>query len=104
MPEFHKVARVGDIPAGEMKGVEVNGNEIAIYNVDGEFFATNNICSHEEAYLAEGWLDDDVVTCPSHGAEFCVRTGEALTLPATQPIATYPVKVEGDDVFVGIET
>ena len=102
MPEFHRGASVGEIPAGEAKAVEVNGESIALYNVDGELFATCNVCSHDEAYLAEGWLDDDVVTCPAHGAEFSVRTGEALSLPATEPVATYPVRVEGDDVLVGL--
>ena len=102
MPEFQRVASLSDVPVGEARAVEVDGQEVALYNVDGEIFATTNICSHEEAYLAEGWLDDDIVTCPSHGAEFCVRTGEALSLPATQPIATYPVRVEGDDIYVAV--
>jgi nitrite reductase/ring-hydroxylating ferredoxin subunit len=102
MPEFRKVASVDEIPAGEAKAVDVEGQSVALYNVDGEFFATTNICSHDEAYLAEGWLDDDIVTCPAHGAEFCVRTGEVLSLPATQPVATYPVRVEGDEIYVAI--
>lgn len=100
MAEFKRVAGAGEIAPGEMKAFEIDGDLIAIYNVDGEFFATCDTCSHEEASLTEGWLDDDVVTCPSHGAEFSVRTGEALSLPATEPVATYPVRVEGDDVFV----
>jgi len=103
MPEFHKVARVDEVPPGEARAVEVNGEQIALYNVEGVFFATCNICSHDEAYLAEGWLDDDVVTCPAHGAEFSVRSGEALSFPATEPVATYPVRVDGDDILVGVE-
>jgi 3-phenylpropionate/trans-cinnamate dioxygenase ferredoxin component len=102
MARFHRVASVGEIPPGEMKAVEIEGTPVALYNVNGEFFATCDTCSHEEASLAEGWLDDDVVTCPSHGAEFNVRTGEVLALPATEPIATYPVRVEGDEVFVAV--
>ena len=103
MAAFRRVASVGEIPPGEARAVEVDGTPIAIYNVEGEFFATCDTCSHEEASLAEGWLDDDVVTCPSHGAEFSVRTGEALSLPATEPVATYPVRVEGDEIFVAVE-
>lgn len=103
MPEFRKVARVDEIPPGEMRAVEVDGEPIALYNVGGEFFATCDTCSHEEASLSEGWLDDDIVTCPSHGAEFSVRTGEVLSLPATEPIATYPVHVEGDDIYVAVD-
>jgi 3-phenylpropionate/trans-cinnamate dioxygenase ferredoxin subunit len=102
MPEFRRVARRDEVPPGEARAFDVDGVPIAIYNVEGEFYATCDTCSHEEASLADGWLDDDVVTCPSHGAEFNVRTGEVLSLPATEPIATYPVRVEGDDIFVGI--
>lgn len=102
MAEFHKVASAGEIPVGEARAVEVAGTPVALYNVDGEFFATNNVCSHDEAYLAEGWLEEDVVICPAHGAEFSVRTGEALSLPASEPVATYPVRVEGDDVYVAV--
>jgi 3-phenylpropionate/trans-cinnamate dioxygenase ferredoxin subunit len=102
MPEFRKVARAAEIPPGEMRAVEVDGEPVALYNVGGEIFATCDTCSHEEASLADGWLDDDIVTCPSHGAEFSVRTGEALSLPATAPITTYPVRVEGDDIYVAL--
>ena len=102
MAEFRKIARAGEIPTGEARAVLVDGQPVAIYNVNGEFFATCDVCSHEEASLADGWLDDDVVTCPSHGAEFNVRTGEVLSLPATEPIATYPVRVEGDDIYVAV--
>ena len=102
MAKFQRGASVDEIPPGEMKAVVVEDTPIALYNVNGEFFATCDTCSHEEASLAEGWLDDDVVTCPSHGAEFNVRTGAVLALPATEPIATYPVHVEGDDVLVSV--
>ena len=99
----YKVAQASELPPGEMKAVEVNGEPIALYNVEGAFYATCDTCSHEEASLADGWLDDDVVTCPSHGAEFNVRTGEVLSLPATEPVATYPVRVEGDEIYVVME-
>ena len=102
MAEFRKVAHVGDIPPGEMKAFEVDGEPVAIYNVDGEFYATCDTCSHEESSLAEGWLDDDVVTCAAHGAEFNVRSGEVLSLPASEPIATYPVRIEGDEIYVAV--
>ena len=102
MARFHRVASVSEIPPGEMKAVVIEDTPVALYNVNGAFYATCDTCSHEEASLAEGWLDDDVVTCPSHGAEFNVRTGDVLALPATEPIVTYPVRVEGDDVFVAV--
>jgi len=102
MAEFQKVASASEIAPGETKAIEVGGASVALYNVDGAFFATNNVCSHDEAYLAEGWLEDDVIICPAHGAEFCVRDGQALSLPATEPVATYPVRVEGDDIYVAV--
>src|SRR2546423_13647432 len=100
MAAFHKVASVSEIPPGEMKAVVVEGTPVALYNVNGTFFATCDTCSHEEASLAEGWLDDDIVTCPSHGAEVNVRTGDVLAQAATEHIATYPVRVTGHE---GIE-
>lgn len=102
MSEFRRVARAGEIPPGEARAVEIDGKPVAIYNVDGEFFATCDTCSHEEASLADGWLDGDIVTCSSHGAEFNVRTGAVLSLPATEPIATYPVRVDGNDILVAV--
>ncbi len=102
MAEFKRAAAVGDVPPGEAKAVEIDGERVALYNVDGAFFATCDVCSHDEAYLSEGWLDDDIVTCPAHGAEFSVRTGEALSLPASVPVATYPVRVDGEDILVAV--
>lgn len=100
---FVKVATVGEIAPGKAKRVEVGEESIAIFNVDGEFYAIGDTCSHEEASLSEGDLFDHVVECPLHGAEFDLRTGDALCLPAVVPVPAYEVKVEGEAILVSVE-
>ena len=80
--------------------VRIRRQRIALYNVDGEYFATDDTCSHEEASLSEGFLYDDIVECPLHGAAFNVRTGEVEAFPATVGIDTFPVRVVGDEIQV----
>jgi len=80
--------------------VEINGSVVAVFKVDNEYFAIQNRCSHAEASLSEGEVYDCKVECPLHGAEFDLKTGEALTLPATKPIATYTTEVNENSVLV----
>src|SRR5690606_19290005 len=94
------VARVGDLEPGEMMMVRIGRQRIGLYNVDGEFFATDDTCSHEEASLTEGFLFDDIVECPLHGAAFCVRTGEVEAFPAVVPIDTFAVRVVDDEIQI----
>jgi 3-phenylpropionate/trans-cinnamate dioxygenase ferredoxin component len=101
--EYVRVARRGDIPPGSIVRVEAGGHVIAIANVDGAFYAIDDTCSHEEASLSEGGVTGDVVVCARHGARFNVKTGRVLSLPAVRSVASYAVKVEGDDVFVATE-
>jgi 3-phenylpropionate/trans-cinnamate dioxygenase ferredoxin subunit len=101
--DYVRVARRADIPPGSIARVEAGGYVIAIANVDGEFYAIDDTCSHEEASLSEGGLTGDVVVCARHGARFNVKTGRVLSLPAVRSVATYAVKVEGDDVLVATE-
>jgi len=100
MSEWTKVANTGDLKAGDVKQVHVDGDPLCLANVEGEFLATTDICSHEYVNLSEGWLEDDEIECPQHGSKFSMRTGEVLNAPATQPIAVYDVKVEGGEVYV----
>ncbi len=100
MAEFVRVASVGDVPPGEMTIVEVDGAEIAIANVDGEFVAFQNECTHRGGPLGEGILMGDVVECPFHGGQFNVKSGEVVQAPPSEPIETYSVQVEGDDIKV----
>jgi 3-phenylpropionate/trans-cinnamate dioxygenase ferredoxin component len=103
MAEYITVAKVGDIFPGEALQVEVGDTLISIWNVKGTFYAIDDICTHEEAYLSEGELIDDCCAmCPLHGSEFDLATGAAKCLPATEPVRTYPVRVEGDEVQIAV--
>ncbi|HEV8638877.1 MAG TPA: non-heme iron oxygenase ferredoxin subunit [Chloroflexota bacterium] len=93
MAEYVTVLDAEALAPGQAARVVVGDEEIALYNVDGEFFATSDICSHEEASLSDGELFDHVVECPLHGARFDVRTGKPLSLPAVYPVKTFPVRV-----------
>ncbi len=100
-----EVAKTGDIPEGEARKFVVNRIEIAIVNVGGTFYAIDDICSHAEASLSEGEVDVEELSieCPRHGSAFDLETGQPRALPATVPIATFPVKVEGDRVMIELE-
>ncbi|MPY71609.1 MAG: Rieske 2Fe-2S domain-containing protein [Alphaproteobacteria bacterium] len=100
--EFHEVAKTSELDEDEAIQVLVGRKEIAIYNLGGEYFATDDICSHAYASLADGYVENGQVECPLHGACFDIRTGKALTAPASIDIGTYEVKVEGDTIFVGV--
>ena len=96
------VARIPDVPPGATRIVEALGHTIALCNVDGQFYAIDDRCSHEDASLGEGTLLGHLLECPRHGARFDVRTGQPVTLPAVIPVARYLVKIEGDQVFVEV--
>ena len=83
--------------------VVVNNEDIALYRAKNQLYATDDLCSHAEASLSEGDLKGYVIHCPRHGGQFDVRTGEARHFPATSPIRTYPVKTEGNEIFIEIE-
>lgn len=100
MSEFKTVANVGDLAPGEMMCVRIRRKRIALYNVDGEYYATGDTCTHEEASLSEGELYGDIVECPLHGAAFNVRTGEVDAPPAIVDVETYPVQVVDDEIQV----
>lgn len=96
---------VPDIAApapGEMTGLQVAGRNVALYNVDGVLYATDNICPHGMALLSDGYLDGDCVECPLHQALFDVKTGEVKSGPAETNIASYPVKLEGGTVHLDL--
>lgn len=100
--EFHAVAKTADLDEGEAMQVVIGRKEIAIYNLDGELYATDDICTHAYASLADGYIEGDVIECPLHGGCFEIKTGKAKTPPVTEDLKTYPVKVDGDDILVGI--
>ncbi len=101
-----EVAKTSDIPEGEVRRFVADRIEIAVANLgNGQFLAVDDICSHAEASLSEGEVDIDLETieCPRHGSTFDLRTGRPRSLPATVPIVTFPVKVEGDAILIELE-
>ena len=96
-----RVCAASEMSDGDMRRVETRP-AIAIYRVEGAFFATAATCTHMESCLTEGYLDDDVVECALHGAKFSVRDGRALALPATEALPTFVVEVSGSDVYVEV--
>jgi 3-phenylpropionate/trans-cinnamate dioxygenase ferredoxin component len=103
MPEI-PVCKVGDVEPGKAIRVDKDGHRLAIVRIGDDFYALDDRCTHAEASLAEGevWPDECEIECPKHGSAFSLKTGEALTLPATQPQATYTVRVDGDNVLVRV--
>jgi 3-phenylpropionate/trans-cinnamate dioxygenase ferredoxin subunit len=98
---FVTVARVGEIAKGTCKIVRIDDQPVAVFHLDDGYYAIDDVCTHDGGPLAEGPLDGDVIECPRHGARFDVKTGAVLCLPATAPVPTYAVRVEGDDIKVG---
>jgi nitrite reductase/ring-hydroxylating ferredoxin subunit len=98
MPEWVTVAKTEDVPEGEMIGATLDGLEVLVANVGGQYRAIGSVCTHEGGPLADGDLHDSIVTCPWHGSEFDVGTGEAVGPPATEPEPVYEVRVEGDEI------
>jgi nitrite reductase/ring-hydroxylating ferredoxin subunit len=93
-------ALAGDLREGEVLGTRVAGQPVALYRLDGEVFATHDICTHAEACMSDGYLEDGVIECPLHQARFDVRTGRVLSGPTDVPLATYPVRLEEDRLLV----
>jgi len=101
MSRFVPAARVGDVPPGEMKRVDIGSRRILLANVGGKFYATDDTCTHEDASLSSGALRGEWVKCPLHGSRFNVRTGEVVEEPASEKLTTYPVRIEAGEVWIG---
>ncbi len=95
-----RAAPAASIPPGDYATVEVDGVFVAIFNVGGEFLAVEDVCTHDGGGLAGGAVEGDQVICPRHGARFCLRTGEALSPPAYEPVRSYQTRVVDGDVEV----
>ncbi|HEX3316507.1 MAG TPA: non-heme iron oxygenase ferredoxin subunit [Solirubrobacteraceae bacterium] len=105
MPEIIDVCTVSDLPTGERKLVEWEGIEIGVFNCGGDYLAIEDRCSHDDGPLAEGEFDADTCTveCPRHGSLFDLRSGKPRTLPAYEPVETFPVRVEDETVKLEVE-
>jgi 3-phenylpropionate/trans-cinnamate dioxygenase ferredoxin component len=99
---FVPVCKISDVPEGGRLVVEVDERFVALFHVDGRFYAVDDRCSHDGGPLGDGQLEGFVVVCPRHGAKFDIRTGQVLSMPATRDIAAYEVRIEGEDVLVGV--
>jgi 3-phenylpropionate/trans-cinnamate dioxygenase ferredoxin component len=103
-PIAQRVARASDIPDGEARRFDVDGRSVCVVRIGDRYYAIGDTCSHAEYSLSEGevWSDECEIECPKHGALFSLETGEPMTLPATQPVPVYDVRVEGDDLVVEV--
>ena len=100
--EFHVVAQSGDVNEDEPVAVTVGRVDIGLYKLDGEIYALDDICPHAYACLSDGYIDEGQIECPLHGAGFDIKTGKALTAPASIDLRVYPVKIDGDQISVGL--
>jgi nitrite reductase/ring-hydroxylating ferredoxin subunit len=99
---FTKVATTQEVPPGRAKQVAVGGCQVALFNINGTYYAIDNTCPHRGGPLAEGDLAEAEVTCPWHGARFDVRTGSHLSPPAARGVTAFPVQVVGDEIQVDV--
>ena len=102
MAEFVKVGVIAELSPGGKKLLDIDGRAVALFNVDGTFYAIDDVCTHDGGPLAEGQLRGCEIECPRHGARFDVRSGAALCMPAFEPVTTHDVKVEDSAVFVRV--
>ncbi len=101
MSAFFKAARVDEVPPGRMRRVDIGPRRVLLANVGGQFYAVDDTCTHEDASLSSGALRGEWVKCPLHGSRFNVRTGEVVEEPASEKLATYPVRIEAGEVWIG---
>lgn len=101
-PVFHEVAAMGDFEPEEGLLRIVNGVAVALFRVGDSVYAINDRCTHGDASLADGWLDGCEIECPLHQGRFDVSTGEATAAPCVVPVATYPVQIKDERVFVAV--
>ena len=99
---FTRVCALSDLPDEGAIGVEVDGEPVAIIKAEGEVYALRDVCSHAEVPLSEGEIYDHTVECWLHGSCFDLRTGNPTGPPATEPVPTYQVKIQGDDIYVSL--
>jgi naphthalene 1,2-dioxygenase system ferredoxin subunit len=100
--QWIETCNIGEIPEDDVIGVQVQGREIAFYRVDGNVFATDNVCTHGHARLCDGFLEGHEIECPLHQGRFDVRNGKAMCEPLTEDIRTYPIRIQDGKVFVAL--
>ena len=103
MAEWVKVAQVGELAPGQKKQIDLDGVAVALFNVGGQYYAIEDVCTHDGAPLAHGRFNGNYIICLRRGARFDVCTGKALTMPAVEPVETYLVKIEDNDILVEVD-
>ncbi len=100
--EFLEIAPASELPAGQRLFVEIEGKPIVIFNIAGQYFSIADVCSHDDGPVGEGQIDGYNITCPRHGAQFDIRTGKVMQMPAVVDIPAYPVKVVDGMIQLGV--
>jgi nitrite reductase/ring-hydroxylating ferredoxin subunit len=100
MGQWFDVAAAGDVSDGEVIGVSAGGKPVALFRLDGEYFALHDVCSHGQGRLSEGYVEDGNVECPLHQGLICIRTGEPVSPPITREVDTFRVRVVGERIEV----
>lgn len=100
MSDWIDVSPRQDFVAGEWRSLDVDGTRVAVFNVDGHYYAIEDVCTHDGGMLTGGAVDGDQVVCPRHGARFSIKTGAVLSPPAYEDVQTFPVRLEGEMVQV----
>ncbi len=98
MSDWEEVAKVGEIETGTCKSVDVDGTQVALFNLDGEYYAIEDVCTHDGSEISCGIVLGEEIMCPRHGARFCIKTGEVLAPPAYEDIESFPVRVKGHSI------
>ena len=99
--EFYEIGPA-DLPNGERLFVEIGDKPIVVFNIAGQYFAIGDVCTHDDGPVGDGDLEGYNIVCPRHGAEFDIRTGKVMMMPAVVDLPAYPVKVEAGNLFVGL--
>jgi naphthalene 1,2-dioxygenase system ferredoxin subunit len=103
-PKWIRVVSTTEVKeAGGLLGRSVSGVALAVYEADGAYFVTSDICTHGQANLSDGYLEDFLIECPYHQGKFDIRTGEVAGSPCTEPVCTFPVRHDGEDLFVSLD-
>lgn len=101
--QWTDAATLDEVPAEDVIGKVINGRDIALYSVEGEIYATDNLCTHGHARLCEGFLEGHEIECPLHQGKFDVRNGAPTCAPVTEAIRSYPIKIEAGRIFVSLD-
>jgi 3-phenylpropionate/trans-cinnamate dioxygenase ferredoxin subunit len=100
MSDWVTVAKTDELAPGEWRTLDVDGTAVVVFNIEGDYYAIEDVCTHDGGQLTGGAVEGDQIICPRHGSRFCIRTGEALTPPAYEPTAKFPVRVHDGAVQV----